>query len=71
MTTDIMARRAYTTEEAAAILRLDPSTLRRWRTARPPEGPAFVRVSARHVIYGHADLHDWIQSRRVGPGPAA
>jgi hypothetical protein len=70
MTADITAQRTYTTAEAATIMRVDPSTLRRWRTARPPQGPAFVRVSARHVIYGHADLQDWLRSRRIVPGIA-
>ena len=30
----------FTTEGLAAMLGVDPSTLRRWRTARPRQGPA-------------------------------
>jgi hypothetical protein len=60
-------RRWYTTEELATLLHVDPSSLRRWRTCRPPEGPAFVRVSARHVIYSAADVQAWLVSKRIDP----
>lgn len=45
------AERWYTTDELATMLGVDPSTIRRWRTARPPQGPPFVRVSDRVTIY--------------------
>jgi hypothetical protein len=50
MNTDSVEQRWYTTEQLATLLGVDPSSLRRWRTSRPPEGPAFVRVSPRHII---------------------
>ena len=33
-------------EELAGMLGVDPSTLRRWRTARPRQGPPFVLFPA-------------------------
>jgi predicted DNA-binding transcriptional regulator AlpA len=71
MSTDNTAQHWYTTEQLAALVHIDPSTLRRWRTASPPEGPAFVRLSARNVIYSRADVQSWLEARRVEAGPAA
>jgi len=71
MSTDVLEQRWYTTEQLATLLGVDPSSLRRWRTASPPAGPAFVRVSARHVIYSAADVQAWLATKRVDPGPAA
>jgi hypothetical protein len=61
----------YTTKQLATLLRVDPSSLRRWRNAQPPQGPAFVRISARHVIYNAADVQDWLASNRTEPGARA
>jgi Helix-turn-helix domain len=71
MSTDFAEQHWYTTEQLAKLLHIDPSTLRRWRTANPPEGPAFVRVSPRNVIYSHADVRSWLEAKRVTPGPTA
>jgi len=57
--------------EQAEMLGVDPSSVRRWRTARPPQGPPFVRLSARVTMYSAADIEAWLQSRRVDPGRAA
>jgi hypothetical protein len=38
-TDDLLDGGWFTTEELAGMLGVDPSTLRRWRTARPPQGP--------------------------------
>lgn len=46
---------SYTTEELAQVLKIAPSTLRRRRTARPPRGPPFVRLSGRVVMYSALD----------------
>ena len=67
MNTDSVDQRWYTTEQLATLLGVDPSSLRRWRTSRPPEGPAFVRVSPRHVIYSAADVQAWLATNRVDP----
>ncbi|MBO3682554.1 AlpA family transcriptional regulator [Streptomyces sp. NEAU-YJ-81] len=61
----------YTTDELARLLKLDPSTLRRWRTARPSQGPPFVRLSGRVVLYSAADVRQWLAERRTVPGQAA
>ncbi|MFQ6331692.1 helix-turn-helix transcriptional regulator [Nocardia sp. CWNU-33] len=57
----------YTTEEVARMLSVDASSLRRWRTARPPQGPPFVQVSDRVVRYSSADVESYLQSKRVDP----
>ena len=51
-----MAERWYSTEELAELLGIDPSSLRRWRTAQPLQGPAVRRLSARKTIYSAADV---------------
>ena len=61
----------YTTERLARVLGVDPSSLRRWRTARPPQGPPFVKISARHTIYSVRDVEEWLRSQRVDPGAVA
>ena len=35
-----------TTKDLARPLRVDPSSVRRWRTSVPPQGPPYVRISA-------------------------
>ncbi|QJY49052.1 helix-turn-helix transcriptional regulator [Pseudonocardia broussonetiae] len=61
----------FTTEELADLLGVDPSSVRRWRTATPPEGPPFVRVSTRHTIYARTDIEAWLEQHRTDPGNAA
>ncbi|MBP5935476.1 helix-turn-helix domain-containing protein [Streptomyces sp. LBUM 1476] len=60
-----------TTETLALLLNIDPSTLRRWRTARPPQGPPFVRLSERVVMYSDHDVETWLHQHRTTPGTAA
>ncbi|MFD4559109.1 hypothetical protein ACFWP5_33125 [Streptomyces sp. NPDC058469] len=50
---------------------MDASTLRRWRTARPPQGPPFVSVSERVVMYSALDGEEWLCNRRTIPGREA
>ncbi|MEE4544098.1 helix-turn-helix domain-containing protein [Streptomyces sp. V4-01] len=57
-----------TTEEVARLLRVDPSTVRRWRTEQPPQGPPFIRLSERVVLYDAGDLQTWLDERRTTPG---
>lgn len=61
----------YTTEEIARLLRVDASSIRRWRTAQPPQGPPFVRLSERVVMYGATDVEQWLADHRVDPAQAA
>jgi Helix-turn-helix domain len=60
-----------TTEELARMLGVDPSTLRRWRTAHPPQGPPFVWLSGGVTRYSELDVSGWLASRRTDPGRAA
>ncbi|MFJ1642739.1 MULTISPECIES: helix-turn-helix domain-containing protein [unclassified Streptomyces] len=57
----------YSTSDLAACLRVDSSTLRRWRTARPPQGPPFVAVSERVIMYSALDVEKWLHSHRTVP----
>lgn len=56
-----------TTEELAAILGVDCSTVRRWRTTAPLQGPPFVRVSERVTMYNADDVEKWLREQRVNP----
>ncbi|MCX5339232.1 helix-turn-helix domain-containing protein [Streptomyces atratus] len=58
----------YSTGELARLLRVDPSTLRRWRTAHPRQGPPYIPVSSRVVLYSARDVVTWLTERRVIPG---
>jgi transposase-like protein len=71
MTTRLLDDRWYTTEELAHILGVDSSTLRRWRTAQPVQGPPFVQMSSRVTMYNANDVEQWLFSRRVDPKEAA
>jgi helix-turn-helix protein len=59
-----------TTEELASLLRRDPSTLRRWRTSRPPQGPPFLRLSSGVTMYDMDDVRLWLIRSRVDPEAA-
>lgn len=59
-----------TTEELARMLRVDPSSVRRWRTARPLQGPPFIQLSERVIMYAIGDVREWLSSRRVRPEAA-
>ncbi|MFB7723133.1 helix-turn-helix transcriptional regulator [Nocardia sp. NPDC056100] len=63
--------RWYTTNEFAALMGVDPSSVRRWRTSETPYGPAYVRVSPRVVKYAAEDIEAWLREKRVDPGKAA
>ncbi len=60
-----------TTEELATLLRRDPSTLRRWRTSRPAQGPPFLRLSGGVTMYDMADVRLWLARSRIDPQAAA
>jgi predicted DNA-binding transcriptional regulator AlpA len=58
------------TDELATWLGVDASTVRRWRTQDPVQGPAFHRLSTRRTVYDVADVKCWLASRRVDPQAA-
>ena len=60
-----------TTEQLAETIRIDPSTLRRWRTSRPPQGPPFVPLSPRVTVYSTLDVGQWIAQKRTVPAGEA
>ncbi len=60
-----------TTEQLARILNVDASTVRRWRTSTPVQGPPFVQFSERVTMYSAYDVEHWMLSRRVDPREAA
>lgn len=68
---DLLHSGWYTTEDVADLLGVDPSTLRRWRTSTPLQGPPFVRLTSRVTMYSVPDVEAWLTSRRVDPGAAA
>jgi transposase-like protein len=68
---DLLSGGWLTTEELAGMLGVDPSTLRRWRTARPRQGPPFVPLSGRVTLYSAQDVRRWLAARRIDPGQAA
>jgi len=68
---DLLEGGWLTTEELAGMLGVDPSTLRRWRTAQPAQGPPFVCLSPRVTLYSTHDVRRWLASRRTDPGQAA
>jgi len=53
----------YTTEEMARILKVDPSTLRRWRRLEKPKGPRATFISERVWRYYHVDFVEWLNKR--------
>jgi hypothetical protein len=60
----------YTTKEMAKILKVDPSTLRRWRRLKIPKGPKATCISERTWRYYHADFVEWMNERRNAVGAA-
>ena len=61
----------FTTEELARMLGVDPSTLRRWWTTQPRQGPPFICLSSRVTLYSARDVRRWLTTRRIDPGQAA
>lgn len=53
-----------TTQEVAQALRVDQSTLVRWRVNN--EGPAFVRMGGR-VRYRPSAIEAWLEGNTINP----
>lgn len=62
-----LEERLITTEELAKLLRVDPSTVRRWRTSDPAQGPPFIQLSERVTKYSLTDVRAWLEGMRVVP----
>jgi predicted DNA-binding transcriptional regulator AlpA len=60
-----------TTEQLAKLLNVDPSSVRRWRTQDPLQGPPFVRLSERVTVYSARDVEAWLSRHRIDPGAVA
>lgn len=67
---NLSPRPFMSTEDLAALLDVDTSTIRRWRTARPCQGPPFIQISDRVVKYATTDVERWLSARRVFPEAA-
>ncbi|MFJ4189480.1 helix-turn-helix domain-containing protein [Kitasatospora sp. NPDC089509] len=68
---DLLHSGWYSTEELALLLKVDPSTLRRWRSATPPQGPPFVQIAPRLYLYSIPDTQLWLAQKRTDPSEAA
>lgn len=68
---ELLGGRWHSTEELANLLGVDASSIRRWRTSRPAQGPPFVKLSSRVTVYNARDVEHWLLSRRIDPGRAA
>jgi predicted DNA-binding transcriptional regulator AlpA len=68
---ELLGSRWYSTEELANLLGVDASSIRRWRTSQPVQGPPFVKLSSRVTVYSARDVERWLYTRRIDPGRAA
>ena len=68
---DLLGGEWLSTEDLARLLGVDPSTIRRWRTARPAQGPPLLRLSSRVTMYSPADVRHWLERRHTDPERAA
>jgi Helix-turn-helix domain len=68
---ETLANGWLTTEELAKVIKVDPSTLRRWRTAKPLQGPPFYALSDRVTKYSVPDIEQWLAAHRIQPKVAA
>jgi predicted DNA-binding transcriptional regulator AlpA len=71
MRTDLLNGPWYSTDELAALIGVDASSIRRWRTSNPPQGPPFIRLSSRVTIYSASDVETWLRTKRIDPERAA
>ena len=49
------------TAQAARLLRVAPTTLRKWRVSG--KGPRYVRLSKVRVFYRREDIEAWVEAR--------
>jgi transposase-like protein len=63
----LLNQRMYTTGAVAQLLGVDASTLRRWRRAKPAQGPGFIQLSERVAMYPQSDLEAYLEARHIRP----
>jgi len=51
-----------TDEQTAAILAVEPRTLRLWRNTR---GLPFIRISSKVIRFRRSDVNAWLERRRT------
>ena len=61
-----MTETPKTNEEAAAIIRVKPSTLIAWR--HQGRGPKYLKIG-RSCFYRESDIRDWLDAQYVIPVP--
>jgi predicted DNA-binding transcriptional regulator AlpA len=49
-------------DEVSGTLRVNRTTLRRWRVSG--DGPPFIRLGPKVIVYREMDLAEWIEQRR-------
>jgi predicted DNA-binding transcriptional regulator AlpA len=60
--------RLLTEKEAAQLLGLQPSTLRRWRSTGQPGQPEFVKIAGRAIRYRMSNLAAYIEALPTSGG---
>ena len=58
-----------TTEQAAKHVGQALSSFRALRTAAPPKGPPFIKISSKMYRYRRSDLDAWLRALTVTPAP--
>jgi predicted DNA-binding transcriptional regulator AlpA len=67
----LLSGHLLTTAQLAKLLGVDASTVRRWRTQEPLQGPPFIQIAERVIMYSPQDVEEWLCSLRVDPRRAA
>lgn len=57
------SRELLTTDEVAELIRVDISTLKRWRAAG--KGPSYIRIGEDKILYRRATIETWLDERTV------
>lgn len=65
MTNDSAQAELLTDAEVSVLLHNKPATLRHWRARK--QGPPFIRINGRRVLYRRTDVDAWIASKVVQP----
>ena len=53
-------------KDVATLLGVSPNALAMYRTRS--EGPPYIKLHQRRVLYRRSDVMDWLDSRLVTPG---